>query len=218
MAKWPILWIGSIAVFVILGFLTPGAFAADAWCDLSTCDTNWTLRKKITIDNTKVSGTSHSDFAVLVSLSSDTDLKSSNVQSEGEDIRFTNEDGSAVLSYEIESFSNDGTDGTLVAWVKIPTLSATADTVLYMYYGNSGAGSTANAASVWNTNYVGVYHMNGTGNVIDSTSNGNDGTKVSSLATVSAKTNIDLNDWVTTKEMINEVLKQTYSDWARKNK
>lgn len=60
--------------------------------------------------------------------------------------------------------------------------------------------------------------MNGTGNVIDSTSNGNDGTKVSSLATVSAKTNIDLNDWVTTKEMINEVLKQTYSDWARKNK
>ena len=176
--------IGFVIVFLFISLIgivsfSPDVFAADAWCNLSTCDSDWSFRKKITIDNTKVSGTSHTDFAVLISLSSDTDLNSSNVQSAGEDIRFTNEDGSAVLSYEIESFSNDGTDGTLVAWVEIPTLSGTADTVLYMYYGNSGASSTANAANVWDSNYVAVYHMNqttfGADTTLDSTSNNNDG-------------------------------------------
>ena len=76
MGKWQILGAGSIAAFIILSFLAPGAFAVDDWCNLSTCDATWDHRKKITIDNTKVSGSTNlSDFPVLISLSNDTDLK-----------------------------------------------------------------------------------------------------------------------------------------------
>ena len=73
--------------------------------------------------------------------------------------------------------------GDLVAWVKIPTLDADADTAIYMYYGNSCiTAETQNKNAVWNANYKGVWHMSeeagGTGTADlyqDSTSNSSHG-------------------------------------------
>jgi hypothetical protein len=134
---------------------------------------NWTYRKKITIDKTKVPNTNQSNFPVLVSL---TGL--SNVNANGTDVRFTSFDGVTELAREVESYSST----TLVAWVKVPTLSSSVDTDIYIYYGNSGAAepaanSTYGSQKVWDdggSNYFkGVWHLKETGSnpqVFDSTS------------------------------------------------
>lgn len=130
-------------------------------------------RKKITIDKTKVSGTLY-DFPVLVSITNDPDI-GLDAQSSGYDIRFTESDGQTLLNYEREFFSI--TDGICSAnfWVKIPTLSSTDDTIIYIYYGDSDALDGQNASAVWDSNYTNVYHLsNGTSlSTNDSTINNN---------------------------------------------
>ncbi|NQW06905.1 MAG: hypothetical protein HQ480_00215 [Candidatus Pelagibacter sp.] len=76
--------------------------------------------KKITIDNTKVSGSgSHTNFPVLISLT-DNDLRTTGnsgyVQSSnGYDIIFTSGNGSTTYSHEIEKYN--ASTGEFVAWV-----------------------------------------------------------------------------------------------------
>ena len=184
MAKWPILWTGSIAVFIILGFLTPSAFAADAWCNTAKCDSNWQFRKLITIDYTKVGTDNNSgyitDFPFLVTFSgSDFTEVEANTLSNGADIRFTDQQGND-LEYEIEEY--DETTNKMAIWVKSnsPGIAKHQNTLVYMYYGNSGASSTSNAGLVWDSNYAAVYHMNqtvfGADSTKDSTSKNNHGT------------------------------------------
>jgi hypothetical protein len=123
---------------------------------------NFTYCKKVTVDYTQVSGsTDLSDFPLLVNITSN-DLKSvangGRVESDqGDDIIFRTS-GCAKLEHEIESY--DATTGTLVAWVKITTLSASADTEVYMYYGDSSVECpTENPTAVWDSSYVGVFHL-----------------------------------------------------------
>ncbi|MFX1596934.1 MAG: DUF2341 domain-containing protein, partial [Promethearchaeota archaeon] len=135
--------------------------------------------KEITIDHTKVSGSSdHINFPVLISIF-DSDLHD-HAQPDGDDIAFYN--GSEWIDYEIELFNQDFniTHAQMVAWVRIPLLSISNDTKIYMYYGNSTIGPQENPAGVWDKNYVSVYHLNevptGIANdVFDSTFYGNDG-------------------------------------------
>ncbi len=60
--------------------------------------------------------------------------------------------------------------------MRIPALSSTADTVIYLYYANSGASSQQDAANVWTNAYAGVWHLaDATGATrLDSTGNHND--------------------------------------------
>ena len=83
------------------------------------------------------------------------------------------------LDHEIESY--DSATGTLVAWVRIPILSSSADKVIYLNYGNPASPDQSNPPGVWDANYAGVWHLNedpsGTApQSVDSTSNSNDGT------------------------------------------
>lgn len=143
---------------------------------------SWLYRKSITIDHTKVGNGSEdqTNFPVLISLSGLT-----NINANGTDIRFTAGDGTTELPREIESYAV----GTLVAWVKVPTLSYTTDTVIYMYFGNAGASEpAANSAygsqNVWDSNFKGVWHLpNGTTlTANDSTSRANNGTNQGATA------------------------------------
>jgi hypothetical protein len=52
-------------------------------------------------------------------------------------------------------------------FVRIPSLSSTANTVIYMFLGNPNAPNTAQAAATWANGYAGVYHF-GTGLLVDS--------------------------------------------------
>ncbi len=140
-----------LGLFLVWFFLLRGGNAAAWYHD------GWGYRKKLTIDHTKVSGDGNlTDFPVLISLTSDTHL-SSNAQADGDDIMFTDSIGNK-LDHEIESYSS----GTLVAWVRIPTLYGTQNTDIYMYYGNSSVASQENGAGVWGDDYEGVWHMNET--------------------------------------------------------
>ncbi|MDD1671127.1 MAG: DUF2341 domain-containing protein, partial [Methanomicrobiales archaeon] len=158
--------------------VTPTPTPTPAWYDCG-----WGYQKSITIDHTKVSGT-QTDFPVLVSLlvslSSDSDL-SARAQSDGDDILFTAADGTTKLSHEIESYSS----GTLVAWVKVPSVSSAADTTIMMYYGNAGATSQQNQTGVWDGNYRAVWHLkedpSGTAPQMKDSKNTNHGTSYGSM-------------------------------------
>ncbi|EMR74688.1 protein of unknown function (DUF2341) [Thermoplasmatales archaeon SCGC AB-540-F20] len=140
---------------------------------VSWWNTDWMYRKEITINHSKVDA-DLTNFPVLISLTSDSDLADgSKCQPDGDDIVFTNASGNK-LNHEIELF-NDST-GELVAWVNVTSLSSTMDTVLYMYYGNSGCGNQENVAGTWDSSYKMVHHLNEiSGDHLDSTSFDNDG-------------------------------------------
>lgn len=139
---------------------------------------SWLYRKKITFNESQITGASPLiDFPALISIT-DSNLQSL-AQSDGDDILFTNADGITKLNHEIETYTSS--TGNLIAWVKVPSLSATANTDIYMYYGNSGASNQQNITGTWNSNYKGVWHLDEnvagvTDEVQDSTSNTNNGT------------------------------------------
>jgi predicted ribosomally synthesized peptide with SipW-like signal peptide len=137
-------------------------------------NSSWNYRKKITIAHTRVSS-DLSGFPVLINLSADSDLHTYALSS-ANDILFTSADGTTKLAHEIERYTSSS--GALTAWVNIPGLSSTADTVLYMYYGNASASSQQNATAVWDSNFLAVWHMDETTgtSVGDSTTHGNNGT------------------------------------------
>jgi hypothetical protein len=135
-------------------------------------DPDWQYRKSITIDHTKVSA-NLTDFPVLVDIT-DSEL-GSKARTDGNDIVFTASSGNDKLNHEIESYTSPS--GHLVAWVNVPGLSSTVDTVLYMYYGNPSAANQQNGTSVWDSDFKMVQHLSETsGTQHDSTANGNDGT------------------------------------------
>ena len=119
------------------------------WWDLT-----YQFRKKISIIPGKVVA-DLSDFPVLISLS-DADL-ADHAQKDGDDIAFTAADNTTKLSHEIEYFKSS--EGKLLAWVKVPNLLTTKQTVLYVYYGNPGATSQQDGTAVWASNYKAVWHL-----------------------------------------------------------
>ena len=98
-------------------------------------------------------------------MTSDSDLSTSKVGSSGQGIRFTS-DGTTLLDYEIEEYTGDTNSGTLVAWVKVPTLDDDDTTYIYIHYGQTIAQSDADATTnnVWaesgeSQEYVVVNHF-----------------------------------------------------------
>lgn len=138
-------------------------------------NSSWGFRKQITLDSSQVPA-NQTDFPVLISIT-DSDLMA-NAQSDGDDIVFTSSDETTQIAHEIETYDNS--DGSLVAWVLVSSLSASSDTVLYMYYGNSGAANQEDASTLW-ADYGAVCHLSedpsgDAPQMADSTGNGNDGT------------------------------------------
>jgi hypothetical protein len=131
---------------------------------------SWLYRKSITVNGSQVVG-SHTDFPFLLSIT-DVNLAYS-AKADGADIAFADSQGQK-LSHEIESYAS--TTGALMAWIRIPVLSAGQDFSVYMYYGNPTASDQQNAEGVWQSNYSAVWHMKGAAGAMeyDSTSNNND--------------------------------------------
>ena len=131
-------------------------------------DAAWQYRKPLIIDHTYVDAPL-TDFPFLVDVTLD-----SGAQPDGDDVLFTDYTG-VKLTHEIERY--DDLTGNLVAWVKIPSLSTTENTIVYLYYGNPAAVNQENPTAVWDTSYVMVQHLEETsGTHNDSTSYANHGT------------------------------------------
>ncbi len=140
----------------------------------------WSYRKKITIDRTNVSS-ALTDFPLLVRINQDTDIGAA-AQADGDDIRFTTSTG-VVLPFEEEDWRVRAGSGSGNFWVKVPSISSTANTVIYLYYGSASATDGQAATSVWDSNFKGVWHLGEAstdeasvdGLYQDTTANNNDG-------------------------------------------
>ena len=163
-----ILLLAPILTIPIFIPILDDAFTAD-WYNNS-----WEQRKKITTSLNTVISSDLTDFPALISFT-DSDLTQT-TESDGTDIVFTASDGTTELAYEIERF--DQSTGEVIAWVKIPTVSASDNTDIYLYYKGT---ATSSSSSVWDSSYKLVWHLNqtSTGTVrefSDVSDTGNDGT------------------------------------------
>ncbi len=142
---------------------------------------NYQFGKQIQIQSSQVAGTTPLlDFTILVSFT-DPDLRSvangGKVQnSNGYDITFTQDDCSTGLSHQIEKYNP--VTGEYIAWVKIPSLSATVNTEISMYYGNNNVVNNPSTGLAWGTNAAAVYHLSNN-DFRDATSNGMNATNFS---------------------------------------
>ncbi len=91
-------------------------------------DQNWSKRKRVTVVN--ADATTYTNAVVKVDIPYDGDM-----QTDFDDLRFTDSSGTTTLSYVRDAYTAS-TEATV--WVKIPSLTASANTTLYMYYGNGG--------------------------------------------------------------------------------
>jgi len=96
----------------------------------------FSYKKQITLDQVTC-GEDLSNFPVMVELTgTDFSEVADDVDVDGYDIIFMDSTETQVLDHEIEEY-DETTNNRLVAWVRIPTLSSTGTTTIYIYYGNS---------------------------------------------------------------------------------
>jgi hypothetical protein len=83
--------------------------------------------------------------------------------------------------------SYDGTNGIVVAWVKIASLSSVSDTVFYMFYGDASITTDqSDKANTWDTNFIEVWHMDD--NAASTAIVASIGTNATNVANTSTKT------------------------------
>ena len=146
----------------------------------------YAYRRSITIDNSKVNGSTDLVYFPVFVSEHGTYLKTKAnggkiENNSGFDIIFASDvNGNHKLAHEVESY--DASIGEINAWVNVETLKTGDNTVIYMFYSNPDIYVTQeDAANVWDSNYKMVQHMNedpsgSAPQIIDSTSNNHDGT------------------------------------------
>jgi len=163
----------------------------------------WGKRLTFTLDKDQIDA-ALSGFPVLVYLSAASGIGDVDVScffdelgsnANRKKVAFTSSDGTTELYAEIERFDY----ASEKAWyhVKVPSVSATVDEIIYIYYDSDHADNTsyigdttdAVAHNTWDSNFKLVMHMAQDPNgdvadaIKDSTSNANDGTPGGSMTT-----------------------------------
>jgi len=164
---------------------------------------DWAKRIELTIDNTNVDS-DLADFPVLIYISAASGIGAVDASAVFDElisdanrkkIAVTTSDGTTQCYVEIERWDDANEKAWL--WVKVPSVAAASSTALHLYYDSTKAdntsyvGDTTDAVThnVWDSNFVGVWHMaqdpNGDGAdaIKDSTSNQNDGTPYGTMTT-----------------------------------
>lgn len=159
-----------------LKYLTLGYGAGTDTYDISDTEYDYLfVRKYITTEPTITTTEVGDQFVVTITNNLSETLTDYQIKISAEDLEVY----SKYRSLEIIDQSFSPNNNSLAAWIKVPKLSSTEDTVLYMYYGNPNA-EEENDSDVWNTDYLLVQHLNETptnevGGFLDSTDNSNDG-------------------------------------------
>jgi hypothetical protein len=175
-----------ILVAAGLGQLGTGAVFAASWL------TGWSNRVQLAVDHTRVTGVL-TNFPVMVHISSTSGTNGANishvfgtVSANSQRIAVTTGDGTSQCYVEIVGWDTASNQAWL--WVKVPSLSSTVDTILYLYYDNGksnnidyvGLTGSIPAQNVWDDNFVAVWHLAQNGNgtsaeFVDSTGRHNNG-------------------------------------------
>jgi len=136
----------------------------------------WANRMAITIDHSRISS-SLTNFPVMINISSASGTNSANISNifnilgnNSKKLAVTTSDGLTQCNVEVARW--DSTNKQAVLWVNVPSISSSVDTVIYLYYDNSHVDNTtmvgdtgsAPAEKVWDSNFVGVWHLTQSGN------------------------------------------------------
>jgi biopolymer transport protein ExbB len=147
------------------------ASPAHAWWN-----SDWTLRKKITVDTT-AAGVAIADpigtTAVLIRLH-DGNFQFGSTNENGDDLRFVADDDKTLLPYHIEKY--DSVLNEAFVWVKVSDLKPGTSTSFWLYYGNrdNKAPKGDDPKGTYDADTVLVYHFAGHGvPPSDYTANGN---------------------------------------------
>lgn len=152
----------------------------------------WSNRIKLSLDKTKINS-DLTDFPVRVHISATSGINNADLSdifdklgTNHKKIAVTTSDGKTQCYVEVEKW--DGVNKEAELWVKVPSISSTEDTTLYLYYDSAqtdntdyvGDTNSTIAVNVWGSNYKAVYHMSqdpsgAAPQILDSTSNNNDG-------------------------------------------
>ena len=137
---------------------SPSTFYTVCEQEANWYDNDWSYRTKVSVQNAKAPGAS-SDFPVYIDLSKLDSNFWANVKNGGGDIRITSDDGETELAREIVNCNSATNTG--VVHFKASSLSASLDTIFYVYYGNADANDyavsdTYGAQNVWTNNFQGV--------------------------------------------------------------
>ncbi len=140
---------------------------------------SYSYRLTLTINKEHI-GETLTDFPIVVQLNSNQSQLFNNSRDDGNDLIFT-DTNNLKLSHEIETFDKNNKEATI--WVKVPKLTSTEDTILYLYYGNPKAGDNQNKTDVWSNGYTAVHHLNQdpAGSVKDSTEENNNGVQIGGM-------------------------------------
>lgn len=150
-------------------------------------DNDWNRKKAVEIE--EVFGVTLTNYSKLINVSYDSDMKT-----DFSDIRFLDTTETTELSYWIDN-KTDSVNAWV--WVKVPTLTASSNTTIYMYYKNSGASSDSsfnNAFLYGNDGTVDDF----TDNLIGTCTATLDGGRVKSVAGSAASCGITLDTVQTT--------------------
>ncbi|MDD5701603.1 MAG: hypothetical protein PHU23_06075 [Dehalococcoidales bacterium] len=164
--------LGLILVLSILaslvGTIRPTTVSAAGWLS------GWANRIKITVNQTYIDA-NLTNFPVFINLSSSSGLNSADLSSIltnlGSDanrkkVAVTTADGTTQCYAEIETWNTASRQAAL--WVRVPAISGSANTDLYLYFdrnhadNNSYVGDKGSSAArqVWDSNYKLVMHLN----------------------------------------------------------
>lgn len=134
-------------------------------------NSSWDYKEKLTFDNS-ASSENLIDFPAIIKLNSSR-IDYSNLQNDGDDLRFIDANNTTELNFHIENWNASGDS---FIWVKIPQIDAGSTTNhIWIYYGNADASNAEDEAGTYDDNYIMVQHFNEEGWANDSTSNSNDG-------------------------------------------
>jgi hypothetical protein len=153
----------------------------------STAYGNYTYSRTITLNNKAVGISSNlSSFPVLLTIQNNDLIVSGTCNDKIQnptsnyDFAFYDPSAQSELYYQIESYNS--TTGTLLVWVRVPTLYAATNNTLSFYYGSKVPPVTHDAAffaNTWNADYQAVYHFNESAyspTTADGTANGRNAT------------------------------------------
>ncbi|PLW92111.1 MAG: hypothetical protein C0592_12360 [Marinilabiliales bacterium] len=111
-----------------------------------------TWSKRVYIEISEEQGTMMNDFPVRMVINTQTPIGTGDMDSNGDDIRFTSDScGYNLLPYWIESGIN--TDSTVI-FVKADFVGANASDSIFMFYGSAGAAPMSNIDSVFSSYWI----------------------------------------------------------------
>jgi len=167
------LFMGVLAILSFSG-------TAHAWWD-----SDWTLRKKITVDTTSAGVAIDGQIGTVPVLLRfhDGNFQFDAAKEDATDLRFVAADDKTLLPYHIEKI--DSLLSELFVWVKVADLKAGGQTTFYMYYGNTGAKATnvQDNKGTYDPGAVLVYHFNEKGSPFSDSSGNNNSSKAAGSTT-----------------------------------